>query len=93
MSSSLIVQGRSWRYTIGSVNLAEFFITLASSLTFFTLIGIHHWYIILGLVIGGMIAAPFAAYLTSKVPVRTGLITVGVVVVVVSLRILFKTFY
>lgn len=93
VSSSLIVQGRSWRYTIGSVNLAEFFITLASSLTFFTLIGIHHWYIILGLVIGGMIAAPFAAYLTSKVPVRTGLITVGVVVVVVSLRILFKTFF
>lgn len=93
VSSTLIARGRSWRYTIGSVNLAEFFVTLASSLTFFTVIGIHHWYVIAGLVIGGMIAAPFAAYLTSKIPVRAGLITVGVVVIIVSLRILFKTFF
>ena len=93
VSSTLIARGRSWRYTIGSVNLAEFFVTLASSLTFFTVIGIHHWYVIAGLVIGGMIAAPFAAYLTAKIPVRAGLITVGVVVIIVSLRILFKTFF
>ncbi|MBI3501454.1 MAG: TSUP family transporter [Bacteroidetes bacterium] len=93
VSSTLIARGRSWRYTIGSVNLAEFFVTLASSITFFTVIGIHHWYVIIGLIIGGMIAAPFAAYLTSKIPVRAGLITVGVVVIVVSLRILFKTFF
>jgi uncharacterized protein len=93
VSSTLIARGRSWRYTIGSVNLAEFFVTLASSLTFFTLIGIHHWYVIAGLVIGGMIAAPFAAYLTTKIPVRAGLITVGVVVIIVSLRTLFKAFF
>jgi uncharacterized membrane protein YfcA len=93
VSSTLIARGRTVRYTIGSVNLAEFFVTLASSITFFTLIGIQHWYVILGLVIGGMIAAPFAAYMTSRIPVRAGLITVGVVVIVVSLRILFKTFY
>ncbi len=93
VSSTLIARGRTVRYTIGSVNLAEFFVTLASSITFFTLIGIHHWYVILGLVIGGMIAAPFAAYMTSKIPVRAGLITVGVVVIVVSLRILFKSFF
>lgn len=93
VSSTLIARGRSWRYTIGSVNLAEFFVTLASSLTFFTVIGIHHWYVIAGLVIGGMIAAPFAAYLTTKIPVRAGLITVGVVVIIVSLRILYKAFF
>ncbi|HEY0029701.1 MAG TPA: TSUP family transporter [Bacteroidia bacterium] len=86
VSSTLIARGRAFRYTIGSVNLAEFFITLASSVTFFTLIGIHHWSVIAGLVIGGMIAAPLAAYLTSKIPVRAGLIFVGIVVVVVSLR-------
>lgn len=93
VSSTLIAQGRTVRYTIGSVNLAEFFVTLASSITFFVVIGIHHWYVILGLVIGGMIAAPFAAYLTSRIPVRAGLITVGIVVIVVSLRTLFKTFF
>ena len=93
VSSTLIARGRSLRYTVGSVNLAEFFVTLASSLTFFTLIGIHHWQVIAGLIIGGMIAAPFAAYLTSKIPVRGGLILVGTVVVIVSLRIIFKALF
>lgn len=86
VSSTLIARGRAFRYTIGSVNLAEFFITLASSITFFTVIGIQHWSVIAGLVIGGMIAAPFAAYMTSRIPVRAGLIFVGIVVVIVSLR-------
>lgn len=93
VSSTLIARGRSMRYTVGSVNLAEFFITLASSLTFFMVIGIHHWQVIAGLIIGGSLAAPFAAYLTSRIPVRGGLIMVGVVVIVVSLRILFKAFF
>ncbi len=92
VSSTLIARGRALRYTVGSVNLAEFFITLASSITFFTLIGIQHWDIIVGLIIGGMIASPFAAYFTSKIPVRAGLITVGIVIIIVSLRILIKTY-
>ncbi len=86
VSSTLIARGRDVRYTIGSVNLAEFFITLASSVTFFTIIGLQHWSIIIGLIIGGTIAAPIAAYFTSKIPVRAGLITVGIVVIIVSLR-------
>lgn len=92
VSSTLIARGRSWRYTIGSVNLAEFFVTLASSLTFFALIGIQYWYVIAGLVIGGLIAAPLAAYMTSKIPVKGGLILVGVVVIIVSLRIIYLSF-
>ncbi len=93
VSSTLIARGRSWRYTIGSVNLAEFFVTLASTATFFAVIGIHYWYIIAGLVIGGMIAAPFAAFLVSRIPVRAGLILVGVVVIVVSIRILVMSIW
>jgi uncharacterized membrane protein YfcA len=92
VSSTLIARGRNLRYTIGSVNLAEFFITLASSITFFTLIGIHHLQMIIGLIIGGVIAAPLAGYLTSKIPVRAGLITVGIVVIIVSLRNLWDPF-
>lgn len=92
VASTLIARGRSWKYTIGSVNLAEFFVTFASSITFFILIGLDYWYVILGLVIGGMIAAPIAAYLTSKIPVKAGLILVGTVVIIVSLRILILSF-
>ncbi len=89
VSSTLIAGGRNARYTIGSVNLTEFFVSLASSLTFFTLIGLTHWYIIIGLIIGGVIAAPIAAYLTNKIPTKTIMILVGIVVIIASLKRLF----
>jgi siroheme synthase-like protein len=90
VSSTLIARGRNPRYTIGSVNLAEFFIALASSLTFVTLIGLTHWAIIIGLIIGGCIAAPIAAYLANKIPTKAIMLLVGIVVIILSLkRILF----
>ena len=89
VSSTLIARGRNPRYTIGSVNLAEFFITLASSLTFITIIGLTHWAIILGLIIGGVIAAPIAAYISNKIPTKSIMILVGIVVIITSLKRLF----
>ena len=89
VSSTLIAGGHAPRFTIGSVNLAEFFIALASSLTFFTMIGIHHWQIIAGLIIGGVIAAPIAANLSKNLPVKSLMILVGVLVILVSIRILY----
>lgn len=86
VSSTLIAQGRNVKYTVGSVSLAEFFVTLTSTFTFFIFLGITHWQEITGLVIGGVIAAPIAAYLTSKIPVRTGLIVVAIAVIIVSLK-------
>jgi uncharacterized protein len=92
VSSTLIAGGRHPRYTIGSVNLAEFFVALASSLTFLLVIGLSHWQIIAGLILGGIIAAPIAAYLSSKIPVKKLMIVVGVVVILVSIRIFLKSF-
>lgn len=89
VSSTLIARGRNPRYTIGSVNLAEFFIALSSSLTFVTIIGLTHWIIIAGLIIGGVIAAPIAAYLANKIPAKTIMILVGLVVIILSLKRLF----
>lgn len=89
VSSTLIARGKNPRYTIGSVNLAEFFITLASSLTFITIIGLTHWTIILGLIIGGVIAAPIAAYIANKIPTKTIMLLVGIVVIITSLKRLF----
>lgn len=89
VSSTLIARGRNPRYTIGSVNLAEFFIALSSSLTFVTIIGLTHWAIIAGLIIGGVIAAPIAAYLANKIPTKTIMILVGLVVIILSLKRLF----
>jgi uncharacterized membrane protein YfcA len=42
--------------------------------------------------LGGVIAAPIAAYLSSKIPVKKLMIIVGVVVILVSIRIILKSF-
>jgi uncharacterized membrane protein YfcA len=93
VSSTLIAGGRHPRYTIGSVNLTEFFVALASSLTFFSIIGISHWNIIAGLILGGIVAAPIAAYASKKIPTKTMMIVVGILVILISIRIIFKTIY
>jgi uncharacterized protein len=89
VASTLIAKGRNPRYTIGSVNLAEFFISFSSSLTFFATMGISYLQIIAGLVIGGAIAAPLAAYLTNRLPLKRMMLVVGVVIVLVSIRLIF----
>lgn len=88
VTSTLISKGRSPRYVIGSVSITEFFVTFASALTFFTMIGVSHWQIIAGLIIGGLIAAPLAARLAGKLPTKIMLLTVGIMVIIWSLRIL-----
>ena len=73
------------------MSLTEFFVTLASAVTFFTLLGISHWQVIAGLVLGGLIAAPIAARLVGKLPMKTMFIGVGSLVIFWSLRILLKS--
>jgi len=89
VTSTLIARGRHPRYTIGSVNLAEFFVSLASSVTFITIIGFSHWKVVLGLILGGMVAAPIAATLSRRLPIKTMMIMVGTVVIIVSMRIIY----
>lgn len=86
VTSTLIGQGTTPRYAIGSVNLAEFFVTLTISATFVATIGLELWPIISGLILGGVVAAPFAAYATKKLPDKVLMILVGCVVVILSLR-------
>lgn len=91
VTSTLISKGRSPRYVIGSVSITEFFVTLASALTFFSMLGISHWQVIAGLIIGGLVAAPLAARLAGKLPLKTMFIAVGAMVVIWSVRILIKS--
>lgn len=92
VTSTLISKGRTPRFVIGSVSITEFFVTLASALTFFGMIGLSHWQVILGLIIGGMLGAPLAARLSGKLPLKTMFIGVGAMVIIWSLRILIKAF-
>ena len=93
VSSTLIARGRDARYTIGSVNLTEFFVALASSITFFAMIGLNHWQIIIGLILGGVVAAPIAAYLASRLPVKKFMIVVGILIILVSIRIILMSVF
>lgn len=87
--SNLVARGNHPRYSIGSVNFAEFFVASAASATFVLTIGLSFWTAILGLAIGGAIAAPIAARVTKSVPTRALMVAVGIVIVALSVRTLY----
>ena len=87
VTTTLVARGKHPRFAIGSVNFSEFFVTLAESITFvLTLSFGKYWLIILGLLIGGVIAAPMAAFMAKKLPSKAIMILVGVLIIVLSLR-------
>lgn len=86
VASNLIARGNDMRQAIGSVNAAEFFITLSASITFILTIGLTHFNVILGLAIGGVAAAPIAAYACKKIPVKPFMVGVGLLIIGLSLR-------
>lgn len=90
VTSNLIRQGNTPSTIIGTVNTAEFFVTFFSAgiLIYFT--GIQSWQIILGLIIGGIIAAPLGAFVTKKVPQKAMTISVGSLIILTSLFSLYK---
>lgn len=91
VTSTLIAKRRSARYVIGSVCLAEFFVVLASSITFFILLKSVPFFDVLGLIVGGLIAAPIAARLVGKLPLKTMFIIVGSFVIITSANTLYKS--
>jgi len=81
VASTLMASGDNPRRTIGSVNLAEFFVTLSISAAFLTQLDFASYgELALGLVIGGAIAAPLAGYLLRILPTRVVLALAGIVV-------------
>jgi len=90
VASTLVGQGTKARFAIGSTNAAEFLVTVTISATFIATIGLDLWPIILGLVLGGVLAAPLAAYVTHKLPDRPLMILVGIMIVLLSAREVFR---
>ncbi|MCU0416195.1 MAG: sulfite exporter TauE/SafE family protein [Cytophagaceae bacterium] len=100
VTSTLISSGRAINYTIGSVNLAEFFIALSSSITFIVFAGLAGdgtmlslVQVIIGLIIGGVFASPFAALLVRYVKRKPLMIFVGCFIIFLSTNTLLKIFY
>lgn len=85
VTSNLLVQGVEPRRVIGTVSAAEFFLTVAISITFISQIGLADLAgATLGLVIGGVCAAPIGAYAAKRIPIKPLLIFVGVVLTITS---------
>jgi uncharacterized membrane protein YfcA len=91
VTSNLLVQGSNPRKTIGTVNTAEFFLTVTISATFIATLG---WQVFtaatLGLLIGGACAAPFGAWIAKRVNADTLLTFVGALLTLVSVYGLYR---
>jgi uncharacterized protein len=92
VASNLLARGNEFRITVGSVNAVEFFVTLTASLVFLLTLGLSHWGMILGLAIGGVIAAPLGGWLVKRVRPRPMLLFTGLLVIALSLRTLLQHF-
>jgi uncharacterized membrane protein YfcA len=82
VNSTLIARGDSPRHSIGSVSLSEFFVTAAISATFVLALDLATYgRVVLGLIIGGALAAPFAGWLSRALPQR---VLMGLVATIVG---------
>ncbi|HKG07139.1 MAG TPA: TSUP family transporter [Pedobacter sp.] len=84
--SSLIAGGRNARFSLGTVKITRFFVALMSSLTFITMLNGAHWEAVAGLVIGSALASPIAARVSNRISAKTIMVSVGILVILVSLR-------
>lgn len=86
VTSTLMGRGCDPRLAIGSVNLAEFFVTLVQSATFLLLLQTVPWELVLGLMAGGVVAAPMAALACRRFHPRILMLVVGTVVLLLNVR-------
>jgi uncharacterized protein len=85
VTSNLLVQGLEPRLTIGTVNSAEFFLTATVSATFFVTMGAEAFTLhTIGLLVGGLLAAPLGGMLAKRVPARGLLAFVGLLLTLTS---------
>ena len=91
VTGTLIKNAFTPRFAVGSSTVAKFILTITAAFTFFLTLGIQHWNIILGLLIGGIITAPFSAMLTAKLPVKKMFVIIGTLVIVMSSITIYKS--
>jgi uncharacterized protein len=91
VTSTLIGSGHAPRKVIGSVNAAEFFITVAVATTFFIELGMAHVEHIAALIFGGLLAAPLGGYIVRHVHPHALMAAIGVLVSALALFQLSKS--
>lgn len=90
VTTTMVADGNDVSKTIGTVNASEFLVTISQAITFTTILGImNNWNIVVGLLIGGVIAAPFGAIVCKKMPKRLLMFIVGALIIVLSIRTIY----
>ncbi len=86
-------KGMSARKVVGTVDTSEFAIAVSASLGFFISLGWSqvNWLWVSALIIGGVIAAPIAAWLVHKLHPQLMGVLVGGFIILVNSRTLFTT--
>ncbi|MER2536624.1 MAG: sulfite exporter TauE/SafE family protein [Rhizobiaceae bacterium] len=94
VTTGLLGAGGTPRYVIGTVNAAEFLITLSVSLTFLIALVSGHWeeageltsnfMAVAGLIVGGLMAAPLAGYIVKMLPPTSLLRLVGILIMLLA---------
>lgn len=93
VTSTMVANGHDVKKTIGTVNTAEFLVTVAETTTFALLIQdmMQYTQMIAGMIVGGVIAAPIAARLCTKLPAKPLMVAVGILLVLLNGYQLLKT--
>lgn len=92
VTSNLLVQGGEPAKTIGTVNTAEFLLTASISIAFISTLGFAAFTTAtIGLIVGGVIAAPFGALFAKRMKPRVLLAAVSVVLIATSLFSVWKS--
>lgn len=86
VTSTLVGHGHEPRMAIGSVNRAEFFVTVVQSATFVAMLGTGNLDLMLALCLGGALAAPLGAMVARRLAAERLMVVVGLLIVVLSLR-------
>ena len=90
VTSNLIHKGHAPQKAIGTVNTAEFFVAFFGTGVFLFFTPIQFWQAILGLIVGGVLAAPIGALLIKHIPVKLMTIAVGLLVILTSSYNIYK---
>ena len=91
VTSNLLVQGGDPRKVIGTVNTAEFLLALSVSIAFIATLGFEAFTVVtVGLIVGGVIAAPFGALLAKRVQPRMLLLAVATVLIITSAYSIYR---
>ena len=88
VTSSLLAKGHTPAKVIGTVNAAEFFVTLTQVLVFVTVVDIINWQMVLGLVLGGCIASPLSALFVKRVNPKVLMCIVAILIILINLSVL-----